>query len=141
MLLGAKPEATLDKTEEQKQTIAARDQQRRERVAAAGGEMLGAVFQFLGELVESGKPRPHPTKLISSVRNRLTDCVEEDAEGRQRLTISLPNRQSLDHLAQTLARLLVSGDTHRHQTRRAKRVDRLSEVMRFRAGSAIVSGL
>ncbi len=112
VLLGAKPEANLDKTEEQKQTVAARDQQRRERVAAAGGQMLGAVFQFLGELVESSETATAPDEaLVSSVRNRLTDCVEEDADGKQRLTISLPNRQALNNLAQTLARLLATNET------------------------------
>ena len=80
--------------------------------------MLGAVFQFLGELVESGENAPAPNEaLINSVRNRLTDCVEEDADGKQRLTISLPNRQSLNHLAQTLARLLVSSETSTSETR------------------------
>jgi hypothetical protein len=110
VLLGAKPEADLDKTEEQKQTDAVRDQQRRERVAAAGGEMLGAVFQFLGELVDSGEKAVVPDEaVVSSVRNRLEECVEEDANGKQRLTISLPNRQSLNNLAQTLAKLLSNG--------------------------------
>lgn len=111
ILLGAKPEANLDKTEEQKQTTAARDQKRRERVAAAGGEMLGAVFQFLGELVQSNESAPQPSEsLINTVRDRLSNCVEEDSDGKQRLTISLPNRESLNNLAQTLARLMVTSE-------------------------------
>jgi hypothetical protein len=38
----------------------------------------------------------------------LGGCVEEDEQGRQRLSITLPNRDVLDNLAATLARLLVS---------------------------------
>ena len=52
VLLGAHPEAPVDMS--QKEEVVAETQQlaqRRERVAAAGGEMLGAVFNFLGELV------------------------------------------------------------------------------------------
>ena len=34
-------------------------------------------------------------------------CVETDADGRPRLTVTLPDRSALDGLAQTLARLLA----------------------------------
>ncbi len=81
----------------------------RERVAAAGGELLGAVFNFLGELVsqhESADLTPPDT--VAKLKLRLAECVEEDAQGRQRLSITLPNQQMLDNLATTLARLLVT---------------------------------
>ena len=83
--------------------------ERRERVAAAGGEMLGAVFNFLGELVAKDAPSRPPEALVAQVRDRLGECVEEDASGRPRLTVTLPDRSALDALAQTLARLLLSG--------------------------------
>ena len=47
--------------------------------------------------------------LVSEVSSRLADCVEEDASGRQRLTITLPDRNALNSLAQTLARLILAG--------------------------------
>ena len=83
--------------------------QRRERVAAAGGEMLGAVFNFLGELVaeDDSSPAP-PSDVVRGLRDNLAQCVEEDANGQQRLTVTLPNRDALDNLANTLARLLAS---------------------------------
>ena len=52
VLLGAKPEAPLDVTK--REEVVQQVEQivdHRDRVAAAGGEMLGAVFNFLGELV------------------------------------------------------------------------------------------
>jgi superfamily II DNA or RNA helicase len=110
VLLGAKPEANIDQTEEQKYVQAAREQQHRARVAAAGGEMLGALFQFVGELVgpaDIGGQVPDE-KLVSSVRSRLSECVQEESDGQQRLTFTLPNRQALESLAKTLSRLLVS---------------------------------
>jgi SNF2 family DNA or RNA helicase len=113
VLLGAKPEADLDKTEEHKQTEAAKEQKRRERVAAAGGEMLGAVFQFLGELVdvEDSAAPPPDEKAVASVRDRLTECIHEEPDGQQRLTFTLPNRDAINNLAQTLARLLSANST------------------------------
>ena len=57
-LLGAKPEAPLDESVRRQRRQQAVDLAHRERVAAAGGELLGATFRFLGGLVAS---RHHPT--------------------------------------------------------------------------------
>ena len=76
VLLGAQPEAPLDVTKQEdvaRQTE--RFDERRERVAAAGGEMLGAVFNFLGELVSAEqapgarrKPRQPGSQPLERVR-------------------------------------------------------------------------
>ena len=82
----------------------------RERVAAAGGELLGAAFRFLGELVAHQPQAAVPLEpVVHQLRASLDECVEADAEGRPRLTVTLPDRQTIDSLAQTLARLLVAG--------------------------------
>jgi superfamily II DNA or RNA helicase len=110
VLLGAQPEAPLDvskKEEAAGQTE--RLAEHRDRVAAAGGEMLGAVFGFLGELVSQDRPQPPPEAVVSQVRSRLAECVQDDPSGRPRLTVTLPDRRALDTLAQTLARLLGVG--------------------------------
>ena len=86
----------------QKEEVVAETQQlaeRRQRVAAAGGEMLGAVFNFLGELVAKDGAQPPAEGLVAQVRDRLGQCVEEDASGRPRLTVTLPDRGALDSLA------------------------------------------
>jgi hypothetical protein len=110
ILLGAKPEAPLDESL-RTETAATVDDERRRRVAEAGGQLLGAAFQFLGELVNDGAPStPKPSEaLVGDLRSRLDACVESDADGRPRLTIALPDRSALDQLATTLARLLVAG--------------------------------
>ncbi len=109
-LLGTPAPAPVDQTakqqaEQQIEQFGAH----RQRVAKAGGELLGAVFQFLGELVEPGDTTPPPKDLVASVRGRLDQCLDEDQQGRQKLTMTLPNRESVDQLAQTLARILVAG--------------------------------
>jgi superfamily II DNA/RNA helicase len=129
VLLGAHPEAPVDVS--QKEEVAASvaetnpeanpeanasgspatppSPERRERVAAAGGELLGAVFNFLGELVAKETVPPPAEGLVSQVRTRLDECVEQDDAGRPRLTVTLPDRSALDSLAQTLARLMLAG--------------------------------
>ena len=110
VLLGAKPEAPLDVTKrDETDGQVERLAEHRDRVAAAGGEMLGAVFSFLGELVSQDQTQPPDDPLVAQVRDRLTECVEEDSSGRQRLTVTLPDRNALNTLAQTLARLMLAG--------------------------------
>ena len=111
ILLGSKPIAPEDRSSTQKvEKELEQFSVHRERVAAAGGEMLGAVFAFLGELVDDGAAAPPPKERVSEVRNRLAECSSEDQTGRQQLTFTLPDRQALDRLAVTLARLVVAGD-------------------------------
>src|SRR5207253_881568 len=93
VLLGARPEALIDKTIKRHEAVAAREQKRRERVAAAGGDMLGAVFHFLGELVGDGENHAPPAEpVVRQVAARLNECVEVDDSGRARLTVTFPNQ-------------------------------------------------
>jgi ERCC4-related helicase len=112
VLLGAKPEAGVDmsnkKHEEDTVRSAAAAAPRREQVAAAGGALVGALFQFLGALTPNGStPAPSP-EVVEGIRKSLHDCVDESS-GKPRLTLTLPDRESLDQLAQTLARILAGG--------------------------------
>jgi superfamily II DNA or RNA helicase len=108
VLLGARAEATIDRSEQERQRDAARTAERRERVAQAGGALLGAAFQFLGELVTGDAgAAPPPDRVVQSLRSRLDECVVHGDDGQPRLTVTLPDRTVLDGLAQTLARLLA----------------------------------
>jgi superfamily II DNA or RNA helicase len=111
VLLGARCEAPLDESALRKQQKASAGiaLSQRDRVAAAGGELLGAAFKLIGELVEQASSPPPPVELVSRLRDGLSACVEEDQNERPRLTLTLPDRGALDHLAQSLAQLLVVG--------------------------------
>lgn len=116
-LLGAKADAPVDQSVQAAEAAAVATNSssdatlspQRERVAAAGGELLGAAFKFLGELVSSQNPSaaPAPPQLVQDLRQGLAQCVTSDEQGRQRLTLTLSDPSALDGLAQTLARLLV----------------------------------
>jgi SNF2 family DNA or RNA helicase len=110
VLLGARPIAPLDETAKQQAEAESRDAElRRERVSAAGGELLGAAFKFLGELVASQSPETAQPQVAAELKSRLSECVEEDESGRQRLTVTLPDKAALHSLADALAQLLAVG--------------------------------
>jgi superfamily II DNA/RNA helicase len=111
VLLGAKPAAAIDETQQADRIgdVSRLTAERRERVSAAGGELLGAAFKFLGELVASQADKPAEPALATDLRNRLAECVAEDASGRQRLTVTLPDKAALHQLADALAQLLAAG--------------------------------
>jgi superfamily II DNA or RNA helicase len=111
VLLGARCEAPIDQSvRRQEEEVATRlTDSHRERVAAAGGELLGAAFKLLSELVAETPASPPPSALVATLREGLASCVDATEGGKPRLTITLPDSGSLDSLAQTLARLLVAG--------------------------------
>lgn len=114
VLLGAKPEAPVDESQKQLvETPQASETEHRQRLAAAGGELLGATFNFLNQLVSQQNSATPPEPLVSELRDRLSGCAEEDESGRQQLTFTLPDRGALDQLAQTMARLMVVGQQDR----------------------------
>jgi superfamily II DNA or RNA helicase len=107
VLLGARPEAPV--VERVAPAANGTMPLHRERVAAAGGELLGAAFKFLGELVTQQSSAAPPTQLAADLRQGLETCVENDPSGRPRLSFTLPDRAALDQLAATLAQLLAAG--------------------------------
>jgi superfamily II DNA/RNA helicase len=111
VLLGAKPEAAVDVSRQLQTERAAGEfsEERRQRVATAGGQLLGAAFQFLGELVgQQNTPEP-PAALVENLRSGLNSCVDQGPDGKPRLVLALPDTSALENLAQTLAKLLAMG--------------------------------
>ena len=123
VLLGAKPEGAARRNGARppaRRARGTRGETHRERVAAAGGELLGAAFKFLGELVSQQQAAPPPETLVANLRGSLDACVEDDGDGKPRLTVTLPDRAALDNLAQTLAKLLAvaeAGKGHAAESR------------------------
>jgi superfamily II DNA/RNA helicase len=106
-LLGDHPLAPIDASQQRQveaetRAIAAR----REKVAAASGELLGAALNLVGELIDTG--HSPAAAIVEKVRTSLAECLERDELGRPQIRVTLPNDQSLQGLAETLAKLLVT---------------------------------
>jgi len=107
-LLGKTPEAPLDcslqsRVEEERRQL----EERRERVASAGGQLVGAALQLVGELMtEQNRPAPDPV-LVNRLRDGLNDSIERDEQGRPQLRFTLPDDDALSRFAATLAQLLL----------------------------------
>ncbi|MCK4661163.1 MAG: DEAD/DEAH box helicase [Phycisphaerae bacterium] len=106
VLLGAKPEAPVDESEKVRQAQEADRLARQEKVALAGGQLLGAAFAFLGEMLPAREETSQSRQLAETVKERFAECLEKDEDGRLKLTVTLPDASTLDTLANSLAHLL-----------------------------------
>jgi len=105
VLLGAKPEAPLDESERIKTAAEAERLAGRQRISSAAGQMVGAAFAFLGELLPKAAETEDSRRMATMFKSRLAECLEQDDSGRLQLTMTLPDAQALDSLADALARL------------------------------------
>lgn len=115
VLLGAKPDASVDETAKTSASAAVAS----DRLALAGSQLLKAAFEFLGELsftpslavAPSGRSRPRiPGGVTDQVREALDLKVSPDERGRQRVEFTLPPRDCLAALLRGVAEALVSGE-------------------------------
>lgn len=109
ILCGAKPDAPVDESQKAEAAKDADRLARKENVAAAGGQLLGAAFSFLSELIPHEAPNAQIEQIAATVKQRLDECMDTDNEGRLKLTVTLPDPAALDRLADSLARLLSNG--------------------------------
>ncbi|MEQ1825093.1 MAG: DEAD/DEAH box helicase [Pirellula sp.] len=89
------------RTESQAQML----QARREGVAAATGQLVGAALSLAGQLLQNQSAEP-PAAAIDQMTEKLASLIETDAEGRLQIKISLPDQSALRDIATTLARLI-----------------------------------
>ena len=106
-LLGAKPEAAIDQSEQLRETADAERLARQERMAAAGGQLLASAFDFLSELVPQRPETEVSRQLAESLKQGMSDCLQRDDQGRARLTFTIPDVSILDRIAESLSKLLV----------------------------------
>jgi superfamily II DNA or RNA helicase len=106
VLLGAKPEAPVDVSKQARQETQTReDEARRASVSAAGGQLLTSAFQFLAHLLPTPPDTAAEQALAGKLQQELSRCLEPDAQGQMRLTLTLPDPAILTNLAQAMARL------------------------------------
>ncbi len=108
ILLGARPEAAEDESMKAEAQKAAAALAKREKVAAAGGQLVGAAFAFIGEMLADQTIDDHLEGLVGSFKAKLDGCMERTADGRLNMTITLPD-EALDTMARSLASIVGLG--------------------------------
>jgi superfamily II DNA or RNA helicase len=106
VLLGAKPPEPVSEVEQQGRDAELDRAARGERVSEAFGTLVSAAFSLLGEMLPApDRAAKDGNGLADRLRAQLLDGVEEDSRGRPRLTITLPDKASLEALAETVVKL------------------------------------
>ncbi len=109
ILLGAKPEAAEDQSmkalvENQAALLA-----KKEKVAYAGGQLVGAAFAFIGEMFSSADETEKIVSLTEAFRSKLNDCMEKNDDGSLSMTIRMPDEDFLQNMARSLAQIVATG--------------------------------
>ncbi len=112
ILLGARPEAAEDESMKVEAEKTAAALVRKEKVAAAGGQLVGAAFAFIGEMLADQADGDGLEQLAGAFKAKLGDCMERTADGRLNMTIILPDEAFLDTMARSLASMVGMGAKH-----------------------------
>jgi len=106
VMIGAKPDAPVDVS--QQVNVEAKVQARRERVQAAGAQLMSVAFGFLSELLKAPEPSPQIETLAGQMRDQFAACTATAEDGKTQLTVTLPDTAELDCLATALASVMAS---------------------------------
>lgn len=106
ILLGAKPEAAEYETMKAEAERSAAALSRKEKVAEAGGKLVGAAFAFIGEIIRDQTLSEEIDAMVDTFKARLGDCMEKTEDGRLRMTITLPDETFIQNMARSLAGIM-----------------------------------
>ncbi len=103
VLLGKPDDAPLDKSELERQTQEA--QARQEKVSVAAGELFVSAFNLLGEITPDHTDEQQLREKAETIKDSLRHNIQTGDDGRMEIKLKLPGRESLDSIAQALAKL------------------------------------
>jgi superfamily II DNA/RNA helicase len=109
ILLGARPDGAIDESQRAEVEREAQRMALKERMANAGGQLLGAAFAFIGEMFPKKEETQETLQMAKNLKSRLSECLEKDENGRLKMTITLPDESVLNNLAKSLAQILGPG--------------------------------
>jgi hypothetical protein len=109
ILLGTRPVVAIDESQQAEVEREAQRMAQKEKIASAGGQLLGAAFAFIGEMFPKRQETEAALHMAETVKSRLAECMEEDENGRLKMTITLPDESVLNNMAKSLAQILGSG--------------------------------
>ena len=109
ILLGEKPEAAEDESMKERVEKEAEALAKKEKIAAAGGKLVGAAFAFIGEMFSANDESEERAQLAAAFKSQLSGCMEKGEDGQFKMTISIPDEAFLDNMARSLAQMVSAG--------------------------------
>jgi len=109
ILLGAKPEAAEDESMKAQVERQATVLVKKEKVATAGGQLVGAAFAFIGEMFSSADETEKIVSLTEAFRSKLNECMEKNDDGSLSMTIRMPDDTFVQNMARSLAQMVAGG--------------------------------
>ena len=109
VLLGARPEAAEDESMKAQVERQAAVLAKKEKMAAAGGQLVGAAFAFIGEMFSSSDETENIVSLTEAFRSKLNACMEKNDDGSLSMTIRMPDDTFVQNMARSLAQMVASG--------------------------------
>jgi hypothetical protein len=107
VLIGERPAAPVDISEKARVEAEVARAERKQKIAAAGGQLLGAAFSFLGEVLGRGEETERTRDTAEALRSRLAECLQQDEQGQWKMTVTFPDPSILENLSRSLAQLLA----------------------------------
>lgn len=83
----------------------ASDQQ--DKLAVAAGQLFTSAAQFLNQLMPQQPESDLSRQLAATLKQGLSHCIEQDSQGRTKISVPLPDTTVLDQFVESLSRLLV----------------------------------
>lgn len=106
VLIGEKPDAPIDISMREQKEKEVKALAKKERIADAGGQLIGAAFNFIGEMFPQGEETEQMAQLTEAFKERLSGCMDKDENGKITLSVTLPDESVLDNLAKSLAKMV-----------------------------------
>lgn len=106
VLIGEKPDAPVDESMKEQSEKEVKILAQKEKIADAGGQLIGAAFNFLGEMFAKEKETEQTSQLTKAFKERLSECVDKDENGKIILKVSLSDESVIDNMAKSLASMV-----------------------------------
>ncbi|MFH0998408.1 MAG: DEAD/DEAH box helicase [Pseudomonadota bacterium] len=111
ILLGAKPDAAEDESMKAQVERQAAVLVKKEKMAAAGGQLVGAAFAFIGEMFSSSDETEKIVSLTDTFRSKLNECMEKNDDGSLSMLIRMPDDAFVQNMARSLAQMVAAGSS------------------------------
>lgn len=107
ILLGQKPPEPVNELQKQQTEDEQKRIEKNKKISSAGGALFTAAFKLIGEMLPQTNTEKSDTenKLAKTFEKQLMDSAHKEENGEIKLTLKLPDKNSLVTFSETLAKI------------------------------------